>query len=132
MRLYKVNSCEVSVVNSEPKTLVIHVMGSASSTGWTQVELGAWVYITPPADGIYDFDLIGKPPFGMALQVITPVATSTTFPDPPENFKGVRIHATSNNLESIIDNKPPIDFPDAGIITSGIFPWPGVSDQIRG
>ena len=129
MRLYKVNSCQLSVVNSEPKALVIQVMGSASSTGWTRVELGPWVYVTPPADGIYDFDLIGKPPFGMALQVITPVATSTTFPDPPTNFKGVRIHATSNHVESTLDDNSQIEFPDAGIITTGIFPWPGVSDQ---
>ena len=127
MRVYKVNSGHIHLVNSKPKALIVCVMGSASSSGWTQAELGPWVYVTPPVDGIYDFDLIANPPTGTALQVITPIAAATAFPDPPTDIKGIRIHATSNNLEILLDTNSSIDFPDADVKPAGIFPWPDIS-----
>ena len=128
-RLYKVNNVHIHLVNSNPTSLIICVIGSATTSGWSRVELGAWVYITPPADGIYDFDLMAAPPTGIALDVITPVAVATAFPKPPVGLKGVRIHASANKIEALIGDTSRLEFPDAGVKLLGGEYWPWKTAQ---
>src|SRR3546814_7919441 len=67
--------------------LIVEVEGLAPTLGWTNVRLDPHVYITPPDDGVQDFDLVGDRPapgpsgaadrlkLGRAI-VYTPVTTT--------------------------------------------------------
>ncbi len=95
-KIYEVGNIELSVLESSPQQLNIVASGNVTSSGWTNPKLIPYVYITPPLDGIYDFDFVASPPEGPALQVITPIEGQHRLESIPEGFKGVRIHASKN------------------------------------
>ena len=126
-KIYKINSAQIHLVKSRPESLIICVIGSVGSSGWENPELSPWVYVSPPADGIYNFDFVATPPTAPSLTVVLPIATAGVFPEPPANMKGVRIHSSSNAIEIMLDANSDLSFPDAGVqlLNSGL-PWPGV------
>lgn len=81
----------------------VTVTGSVSTSGWSAIRLSPRFYANPPADGIWDLDLTGDPPFGMALQVVLPVTASTIL-GAPAWLKGFRVHGNpsveSKNIQS--------------------------------
>ena len=99
----KVANVDLSLLKSNPPTLVISSGGFVSTSGWTNGRLEPRFYIDFPADGIQDFDFVADPPLGMALQVISPiVATPVEWSDPPAALKGVRVHSQTNSVESML------------------------------
>lgn len=99
----KVLSVDVVVFNqtkSLPPLLMVHARGTASTSGWTRGRLSPYVYIKPPADGIWDFDFIATAPTGFALQVVTSIESELFVVNAPPWCRGVRVHASTNTLES--------------------------------
>mgnify|MGYP001809911433 CR=1 FL=1 len=92
----EVNVCRHDIITGP----CIHVSaaGSVNTSGWSGITLAPRYYIQPPADGLWDFDLIGDPPSGPVLQVPVPVAACGIY-SMPEWLKGVRVHAVSNSVE---------------------------------
>lgn len=67
-----------------------------------------YTYFAPPADGIWDMDLMATAPTGPVAQVISktgPAFLSQYFP--PRWCKGVRVHASSGQMETMF---PPPKF----------------------
>jgi hypothetical protein len=102
----EVTQVTLAVMESEPPQLSITVEGKVTSAGWSGPVLEAVVYETPPADGIYEFNFTAVPPAEASAQVITPIKASHTVTPMPENCKGVRVHATANEITELLDNKP--------------------------
>lgn len=101
--VYSVTRVNIEIAESEPPMLSIHVEGEASTSGWSGFRLEHYVYIQPPPDGIYEADLVGVPPGGIVLQVITPFGFDTTWPNfPREHFKGLRVHAATNSVTTML------------------------------
>jgi hypothetical protein len=71
----------------------IHVVatGKAPTSGWSSIRLAPTYYSVPPADGIWEFSLIGDPPSGMVLQVLTPVCAQGMYAA-PDWMKGVSVN----------------------------------------
>ncbi len=110
-KLLDVKHIDLAILKSNPPQLSITVFGSAPTLGWTSANLVPYVYITPPEDGIYDFDFVGTPPSGPAGEMITPAVTNYVWPDYPPELKGVRIHASLNEMEKLlIDEAKSLDF----------------------
>lgn len=82
--------------------LVIGAAGYVSDTGWENGRLIPYVYVTPPEDGIWDFDFVAERKDGMHLQVVTPIFAAVTYPRPPRWVKGVRIHASANTVVALL------------------------------
>ncbi|MPW31891.1 hypothetical protein F9L16_23325 [Agarivorans sp. B2Z047] len=99
-KLLEVNGVELTLLKNFPTQLSIVVFGSASTLGWTNTKLVPHVYITPPSDGFFEFDLVGTPPSGVAGEMITPIVISHVMTDIPAEFKGARVYASLNRLES--------------------------------
>lgn len=78
--------------------LEIAALGEVTTTGWTHPRLSPVYYVTPPADGVWDFEFHADPPSGVVAPVIRPVGALFLGPA-PEWCKGVRIHAATNNVE---------------------------------
>lgn len=81
-----------------PPRLIVEVGGMASSAGWSNVRLERQTYLTPPDDGVLEFDLVGNRP-AEAAHVLTPVEADHEGDDEPWII-GVRIHGASNELET--------------------------------
>ncbi|HWW59541.1 MAG TPA: hypothetical protein VN047_21815 [Sphingopyxis sp.] len=89
--------------DEENPVLAVEAEGLTPTAGWSQVRLEPHVYITPPDDGVQDFDLVGDRPAGAspepgAADALTPVEAA--WEGPLEDWLiGVRIHAVDNMIE---------------------------------
>lgn len=83
--------------DEENPLLVVEVEGLAPTAGWTNVRLDPHVYITPPDDGVQDFDLVGDRPQD-AAEVLSEVEAAWEGPL-LDWCIGVRIHAVDNLIE---------------------------------
>lgn len=107
VRVYAITDVQVAISESTPSTLAIGASGTVNSSGWTDGQLSEWVYVTPPEDGVLDFDFVAKKPTGIVLWVFRPIhsdfARSIPAPDdfwgPGRPLRGVRIHALTNVME---------------------------------
>ncbi len=86
-----------------PARLIVEVGGMANSAGWTNVRLERQTYLSPPEDGILEFDLVGDRPAD-AEDALTPVIADYAGED-EDWITGVRIHGARNEAEAdIIDD----------------------------
>ena len=84
--------------DEENPLLTVEVEGLAPTAGWANVRLDPHVYITPPDDGVQDFDLVGDRPSGDAAEVLSEVEAA--WEGPLEDWViGVRVHAVDNLIE---------------------------------
>jgi hypothetical protein len=82
----------------------IVAVGTASTSGWGDGALYPRIYIRPPEDGVWDWDFVAAPPTGVALDVISPIAAQSALFTRPEWMRGVRVHASANAAEVLVDN----------------------------
>lgn len=86
--------------DEENPLLVVEVEGLAPTAGWTNVRLEPHVTITPPDDGVQDFDLVGDRPAD-AAEALSEVEAA--WEGPLEDWCiGVRVHAIDNLVEDEI------------------------------
>ncbi len=104
-RVHDVQRVGVALTRSIPPDLIVTAKGRASTTGWTDPHLTAWIYVQPPKDGILDFDFVAKAPTGIVLQVLTDIIGSAQLSEidianywgKGKPLKGVRVHAVANS-----------------------------------
>ncbi len=84
--------------DADDPLLIVEADGLAPTAGWTNVRLEPHVYITPPDDGVQDFDLVGDRPAGSAADALAPVEAGWEGPL-ADWLIGVRIHAADNMVE---------------------------------
>lgn len=72
--------------------MYLAAVGETPTLGWKDAALLPWYYIVPPADGIYDFDLVGAKPGEIGLDAVGSVIATFPLGNRPETFRGVRIH----------------------------------------
>lgn len=106
-QVYEVTAIQLSVLESLPPQLKIDAEGSTRSGGWSNLQLAPYKYITPPVDGIYEFDFKAQPPEDTATQIITPIKASYTMNPLPENLKGVKIYAEQNSAVALLEQSAP-------------------------
>ena len=107
-RVYSVTEVKVQylmTIPEDPPAISVEVKGHTATSGWTHPELGQWMYIKEPADGILDLDFLASPPTGIVLQVLTPISVTQAFPVPGW-VKGVRIHSSSNKIVTMLGTAP--------------------------
>ena len=88
--------------DEEHPLLIVEVEGLAPTAGWANVRLEPHVTITPPDDGVQDFDLVGdRPPSlssGDAADALTEVEAA--WEGPLQDWCiAVRVHAIDNLIE---------------------------------
>jgi hypothetical protein len=97
-KVYSVEVIEFALLKSNPPQLLVSAFGTVNSGGWSDGRLVPWIYVQPPPDGIWDFDFIGDAPQGNTIMPMLPFFGSTIMESIPPGFKGVRVHASANNL----------------------------------
>jgi hypothetical protein len=89
---------DVVLSKSNPPVVGMKALGQVPTTGWTDPELAARIYVTPPADGVQEFDFMATPPSGPAGEMISHLAAEASFVK-PDWCKGVRVYAQTNKAE---------------------------------
>jgi hypothetical protein len=86
-----------------PNTLSLKATGKTPTAGYYNLVFLPRINPAPPADGIYDVDIIGYKPQGAAAQVVTPVETKGEWSNyPAERLKGVRFVAKNNDIVAML------------------------------
>ncbi|WP_033073558.1 hypothetical protein [Sphingopyxis sp. MWB1] len=93
--------------DEEEPLLIVEVEALSASAGWVNIRLDPHIYITPPEDGVQDFDLVGDRPAGnetaTTLGDTDPAAIEAEWEGPLDDWVvGVRIHAVNNMIEDEI------------------------------
>jgi hypothetical protein len=95
----EVTEIKLEVLKRNPLVLVISCKGNVISPGWTNAQLIPFVYVTPPSDGLYEFDFVATEPIETQTDVITDVRAQTFFwEDYPSELGGVKIYTTNNMM----------------------------------
>jgi len=100
------NRCHVidvkySIEKVSPPNLVVEALAQVNSTGWTNPVFIRRVYIQPPADGIWEYDLHITPPSGVSGDEIVKIGPLTNRWEGYDeaNVKGIRVYAKDNVIE---------------------------------
>lgn len=103
-RVIAVKSVDLLLLESDPPQLQIIAEGTVPNPGYHNPRLVP--VASAPSDGIYEYEFVADASDGMVIQVITNVTATTTITDIPDDFKGVRVLASTNEKEALeaIDN----------------------------
>lgn len=109
-KVYQVADVRLTILKTKPLTLRIIATGVVPTSGYSESELVRWIYIMPPADGVYSFDFVAKAPTGPVAEVLTPITVVHHWQPYPNNLKGIRVHASSNQLVVMLTKADSIAF----------------------
>lgn len=101
--MLEVTDVQLSIMDSNPRKIDGIASGNASTPGWKDAHLSRVHYVTPPADGIQDFNFLATPPAGIVSDVVTPISAKYRIEQEPHWLKGVRIHAATNSMVAPLD-----------------------------
>lgn len=94
------------LLKSNPPQLSIIAHGMVATTEFTFPHLIPYFYFVPPADGIYDFDFVVTHDLipGGHDQRLHPIVVHHLMTHVPAGLKGVRIHASLNSKEALLNS----------------------------
>jgi len=96
-KVLSVISSTLEILKDDPSTLIINAYGTVNTGGWSKGKLNPYVYIMPPADGIYEFDFVANKPTGIVTEVITPIHSKPYFlANFPLGLKGIKIYSSTD------------------------------------
>jgi hypothetical protein len=115
-KVYAVDEVRVGITRKGRPLLLILALGRTSTNGWSNGALSQYIYLTPPADGVQEFDFIAdmSTPGTPVLNVLTPITAHAEMPDvdienhwgPGKPLKGIRVHAVANSkLVDVVSRK---------------------------
>ncbi len=103
-KVMDVTEVTLNIQKTNPPSLVISCHGIVNTGGWSHGKLVPFIYVMPPADGIYEFDFVANAPTGIVIQVVTPItAEDFVWEDFPAELKGVKVYASQNNITEFIE-----------------------------
>lgn len=94
--IYRVDQVFLHVLESLPVQLRIMAKGTVTSGGWSAAELVPCG--KEEETGMYLFEFRAVPPKGMSIQVISPIKTAYHMEEVPDDLKGVKVIAQSNDI----------------------------------
>lgn len=101
-----VKSVDLVTLESFPPQIWIRVIGEAPNSGWSETGfLNQYLYFVPPADGIYEFDLLAFAPDDSAISnpVVTQIQASFLLTAIPDGFVGVKVYGKNDFIISEYD-----------------------------
>lgn len=97
-KIYQVTNLQRIISVAKPHKLIIYAEGQASSSGWTNGALQPHIYVSPPADGVYEFDFVADEPTGIDNPVLTPIDALFVWDKMPDHLEGVKVYAENNDM----------------------------------
>jgi hypothetical protein len=102
VRIPRILKIEHALLKSNPPTLVVTVTGQVNTAGWSDPQLSRRVYVRPPADGIWEFDLFAIPPAGKPPAAVSKIQAADRWPDfDAAIVKGVRVYGVDDGVVEV-------------------------------
>ncbi|TWU07268.1 hypothetical protein CA54_56730 [Symmachiella macrocystis] len=102
VRVPRILKIEHALLKSNPPTLVVTVTGQVNTAGWTEAKLTRRVYVQPPADGIWEYDLFATPPAGNPPAAVAMVKATNRWPNfDATAVKGVRVFGVDDGVVEV-------------------------------
>ncbi len=102
-RVETIVAVDHAFIPTVPAHLSFKVTGQVSSSGWTEVQLLRREPATEPADGIWEYDLLAKPPVKpVPMSPTTIVATEYWQNIDPTKVKGIRIFGVGQGVKEFL------------------------------
>lgn len=98
--IQKIDSASVEPGKSAD-SLILKVSGDVAGPGYTDAAFLPRIYPAPPADGIYEVDVVATKPAGAMVAQTTPIEIKNSWPHyPAAHLKAVRFMAKGNQVEA--------------------------------
>jgi hypothetical protein len=100
-RVQKIADVKPVFLRKRPPDLVVTAIGEVPTQGWSGTQLLPRCYLLPPADGIWEYDLIAQPPEGPAAEQVSQVEATHKW----SNFAlkgiivGVRVYGVGRGVK---------------------------------
>lgn len=102
VRVPRILKIEHAILKSNPPTLVVKVTGQVNTAGWTEAKLTRRVYVQPPADGIWEYDLFATPPAANPPAAVSKVQATNRWPNfDATAVKGVRVFGVNDGVVEV-------------------------------
>lgn len=102
-KVKEVKNVALTISKTHPPILGVIATGEVVSTGYSNARLEPYVYVTPPEDGMYEFNFVAEAPSGASGPAITEIKSEEyEWQDFPKELKGVRIYAKDNQEEKML------------------------------
>jgi hypothetical protein len=101
----KITKSEHTILKLIPPTLTVTAVGQVPTGGWTNAELVRMTYVTPPADGIQDYELKAKKPDGIVTQALSTVTAKNEWKNYSKEapwMKGFRIKGEGDGIRTVM------------------------------
>ena len=108
-KILEVTDVKLTTLESCTPRLLITVSGTLPTSGWSEKgELIQHIYIVPPMDGYYEFDVIAEPPMPdvIVTQQVHPVVATFVLNSIPCDLKGIKVYASSNSKKQAYNDSP--------------------------
>ncbi len=113
VRVMSVSEVRYAILRKSPPDIVVSAVGTVPTSGWNNPHLTPWIYVSPPEDGIQDFDFIAERPEGVVLQYVAPILGQGELYDvdvanywgEDKPLLGFRVHAASNFEEILLGDE---------------------------
>lgn len=131
VKLPEVKKVGVAWTKMMPPGLLVFATAHVTQVGWSNVQLVPRMYITPPADGVWDMDLMGQfPEKTITLYLPREIdAEPLHVPNVPKWVKGVRVHASTNKKSSLEEKYEEFDKAALNWVP---YPWSGSGEELQG
>lgn len=103
-KVHSIQAATFFINKKNPPEISIHAKGEVPTTGWTNAQLIPFMYITPPNDGIQEFDFTANSPEGVVFEVFSPIVANYYF-EKPNWMRGFKIYTSSNNSKVMLNSQ---------------------------
>lgn len=120
-KIYTIDTVDMTLIKTNPPSLVISCSGRTATSGWKNPFLSQYIYVTPPEDGIQEFDFLAESPAPgtITIPVLTPIHGDTLLLDvdianywgPGMPLMGVRVHGVANAKIAGMKEEPSMPAP---------------------
>ena len=99
-KVYSIESVSLSVTAANPPALTITVKGENLNSNYSGIKLDPFVYVQPPPNGIWEFNMIGEVP-PITDNIITHVSAQLEW-QAPAGAKGVKVYGQMNSKTATV------------------------------
>ncbi|WP_298140566.1 hypothetical protein [Flavobacterium sp.] len=95
-KVFELTEVTLRILEKKPPILAINCIGNVTTSGWSNGQLIPFVYVAPPADGVYEFDFVAEEPTGISTEVISKIKSELMWDNFPLDLKGVKVYSSCN------------------------------------